>query len=151
MTKGSLAAVLDAAATLATPSGARAGLLIGNLDGDDGTSSPDLTGGRVRAMGFTLVAVSDYILTDTILRLRIKGDGVVPTIRVRSNGGANVPTTPLAIQADPPIQEFVRPEELRDRRDHHPRTRARAGRLDLDRLRMTRRGRLRPGSDAAPA
>jgi PEP-CTERM motif len=54
-------------------------------------------------MGFTLAAGNNYLLTDAILRLRIKGDGVEPTIQIWSNGGSNVPTTLLATLTDPPI------------------------------------------------
>ena len=84
-------------------SGAHAGFLIGNLDGNDGTSSRNLVGGRTAAMGFTLAAGSDYLLTDAILRLRIRGNGVVPTIQIWSNGGSNGPATLLTTLADPPI------------------------------------------------
>jgi hypothetical protein len=198
-------------------SGAEAAYFIGNLDGNDGTDSPNLTGGRIKAMGFTLAAGNNYLLTDAILRLRIKGDGVEPTIQIWSNGGSNVPTTLLATLTDPPIpkvssiigdisfapsspltlaggasywlvasdtintspttydwmasssgitptglathlgslfgtngisslQSFGRPEQLPDRRDHHPLRRARAGEPDPDGPRPPRHARLPPAS-----
>jgi hypothetical protein len=46
MTKGFSLALLAALACSTPMSGAHAAYIIGNLDGNDGTDSPNLTGGR---------------------------------------------------------------------------------------------------------
>jgi hypothetical protein len=103
MIKGFSLVLLASLALFIPTSGAHAGFIIGNLDGNDGTGSRSLVGGRTAAMGFTMAAGSNYLLTDAILRLKIRGDGVVPTIQIWSNGGSNVPTTLLTTLTNPLI------------------------------------------------
>jgi hypothetical protein len=96
-----LLVVLGLAAAAAPPAVAGI-LLIGNLDGNDGTQSADLGPLRNKGLGFSLPAGPDYPLDLVTLRLDVLSLPVDPIVQIWSDGTAQ-PAAPLITLSDPTI------------------------------------------------
>lgn len=79
----------------------QATVLISNMPGNDGTQSFNLSGGRIKAMGFTMPNFSAP-LVDATLRLNIVTLGADPVIRIFDDVGG-LPTNELLLLDNPSI------------------------------------------------
>jgi hypothetical protein len=93
-----LAAVVVA---VGVASDARAGVIIGNLNGNDLTQSADLTTLRNKGMGFAIPDGLAFTLEAVTLRLQTFGGVVSPVIQLWSNTATNVPGVPLLTFTNP--------------------------------------------------
>lgn len=94
--------VLVTGVLLAVASTASAGVIISNLNGNDGTQSAGIDDVRNKGMGFSMAAGSDYSLDFVTLRLDITGTpgDVDPIVQIWSDVGGS-PGAALTTLADP--------------------------------------------------
>jgi hypothetical protein len=76
--------------------------IISNFPGNDGTQSAGLEGGRIKAMGFSLPAGTNYTLNQVQLRLDFLSTAEQPVITLYDDV-AGAPSTLLSTLAGPPV------------------------------------------------
>ena len=96
-------AIVAGAAAAMMASTANAGIIISNLDGNDGTQSAAIDGFRTKAMGFTINAGIDQNLKAVTLRLETFGIDANPLVQIWSSDSAGGIGAPIADLVNPAL------------------------------------------------